>query len=154
MSIESVMPSSHLILGRPLLCHQSLPASVFSNESTLRMRWPKYWNLQAIVKTSRSGKDQKLVKFTHFSYFQPQSNNRPNYDLSLLLLKNMKSFTNGLTYKRGRDSQTQKTNLQLPGGRDSQDGHVNTIIFKINNQQEPTLQHREFYYSATTYMGK
>ena len=43
MSIESVMPSSHLILGRPLLLLPSIPPSirVFSNESTLRMRWPK-----------------------------------------------------------------------------------------------------------------
>ena len=44
MSIESVMPSSHLILCRPLLLPPILPASVFSNESTLRMRWPKYWS--------------------------------------------------------------------------------------------------------------
>ena len=44
MCIESVMPSSHLILCRPFSsCPQSLPASVFFNESTLRMRWPKYW---------------------------------------------------------------------------------------------------------------
>ena len=43
-SIESVMPSSHLILCRPLLLLPPIPASirVFSNESTLRMRWPKY----------------------------------------------------------------------------------------------------------------
>ena len=43
-SIESVMPSSHLILCRPLLLLPSVPSSirVFSNESTLRMRWPKY----------------------------------------------------------------------------------------------------------------
>ena len=43
-SIESVMPSSHLILGRPLLLLPPIPPSirVFSNESTLRMRWPKY----------------------------------------------------------------------------------------------------------------
>ena len=45
MFSESVMPSSHLILCRPLLLlPPSLPASVFSNESTLHMRWPKYWN--------------------------------------------------------------------------------------------------------------
>ena len=46
MSVESVMPSSHLILCRPLLLLPSLPPSikVFSNESTLRMRWPKYWS--------------------------------------------------------------------------------------------------------------
>ena len=45
-SIESVMPSSHLILCRPLLLLPLIPPSirVFSNESTLRMRWPKYWS--------------------------------------------------------------------------------------------------------------
>ena len=45
-SIKSVMPSSHLILGRPLLLLSPIPPSirVFSNESTLRMRWPKYWS--------------------------------------------------------------------------------------------------------------
>ena len=45
-SIESVMPSSHLILCRPLLLLPPIPPSirVFSNESTLRMRWPKYWS--------------------------------------------------------------------------------------------------------------
>ena len=46
MSIESVMPSSHLILCRPLLLLSPISPSirVFSNESTLRMRWPKYWS--------------------------------------------------------------------------------------------------------------
>ena len=45
-SIESVMPSSHLILSRPLLLLPSIPPSikVFSNESTLLMKWPKYWS--------------------------------------------------------------------------------------------------------------
>ena len=45
MSIESVMPSKHLILCRPLLLLPPTPPSIriFSNESTLRMRWPKYW---------------------------------------------------------------------------------------------------------------
>ena len=46
MSIESVMPSSHLILCHPLLLLPPIPPSirVFSNESTLRLRWPKYWS--------------------------------------------------------------------------------------------------------------
>ena len=46
MSTESVMPSNHLILRRPLLLLSSIFASirVFSNESTLRMRWPKDWS--------------------------------------------------------------------------------------------------------------
>ena len=45
-AIESVMPSSHLILCRPLLLLPPNPPSirVFANESTLRMRWPKYWS--------------------------------------------------------------------------------------------------------------
>ena len=45
MSIESVMPSSHLILCRPLLLLPPIPPSirVFSNESVLCIRWPKYW---------------------------------------------------------------------------------------------------------------
>ena len=45
-SIESVMPSSHLILCCPLLLLPPIPPSirVFSNESTLRMTWPKYWS--------------------------------------------------------------------------------------------------------------
>ena len=45
-SIKSVMPSRHLILCRPLLLLPPIPPSikVFSNESTLRMRWPKYWS--------------------------------------------------------------------------------------------------------------
>ena len=46
MSIESVIPSSHLILCRPLLLLLTIPPSirVFSNKPTLRMRWPKYWS--------------------------------------------------------------------------------------------------------------
>ena len=46
MSIESVMPSSHLILCHPLLLLPPNPPSirVFSNESTLHMRWPKHWS--------------------------------------------------------------------------------------------------------------
>ena len=46
MSIEPVMPSNHLILCRPLLLLPSIPPSirVFSNESAVRMRWPKYWS--------------------------------------------------------------------------------------------------------------
>jgi len=53
-SIESVMPSSHLILCRPLLLLPSIPLSirVFSNESTLHMRWPKYWSFSFNISPS------------------------------------------------------------------------------------------------------
>ena len=55
MSIESVMPPSHLILCRPLLLLPPIPPSitVFSNESTLRMRWPKYWSFSFIIIPSK-----------------------------------------------------------------------------------------------------
>ena len=54
-SIESVMPSSHLILGCPLLFLPPIPPSirVFSNESSLRMRWPKYWSFSFSVIPSK-----------------------------------------------------------------------------------------------------
>ena len=54
-SIESVMPSSHLILCRPLLLLPPIPPSirVFSNESTLHMRWPKYWSLSFSIIPSK-----------------------------------------------------------------------------------------------------
>ena len=53
-SIESVMPSSHLILGRPLLLLPPIPPSirVFSNESTPHMRWPKYWSFSFSISPS------------------------------------------------------------------------------------------------------
>ena len=55
MSIESMMPSSHLILGHLLLLLPSIPPSirVFSNESTLRMRWPKYWSFSFSIIPSK-----------------------------------------------------------------------------------------------------
>ena len=55
MSIESVMPSSHLILCHPLLLLPSIFPSmrVFSNESALRIRWPKYWSLSFNISPSK-----------------------------------------------------------------------------------------------------
>ena len=53
-SCQLVMPSNHLILCRPLLLLPSIFSSirVFSNESTLRMRWPKYWSLSFNISPS------------------------------------------------------------------------------------------------------
>ena len=63
MSIESVMPSSHLILCRPLLLLPPIPPSirVFPNESTLRMRWPKYWSFSFSI--SPSNEHSGLISF-------------------------------------------------------------------------------------------
>ena len=63
MSIKSVMPSSHLILCCPLLLLPPIPPSirVFSNESTLRMRWPKYWSFSFTI--SPSNEHPGLISF-------------------------------------------------------------------------------------------
>ena len=55
MSIKSVMPSSHIILCHPLLLLPSVPPSirVFSNESTLHTRWPKYWSFSFSIIPSK-----------------------------------------------------------------------------------------------------
>ena len=60
-SVESVMPSRHLILCRPLLLLPPIPPSirVFSNESTLCMRWPKYWSFSF----SPSKEHPRLISF-------------------------------------------------------------------------------------------
>ena len=62
-SIESVMPSSHLILCRPLLLLPPIPPSirVFSNESNLLMRWPKYWSFSFSI--IPSNEISRLISF-------------------------------------------------------------------------------------------
>ena len=63
MSIKSVMPSSHLILCHPFLLLPPIPPSirVFSNESTLHMRWPKYWSFSFSI--SSSNEHSGLISF-------------------------------------------------------------------------------------------
>ena len=63
MSVESVMPSNHLILCRPLLLLPPIPPSirVFSNESALPIRWPKYWSFSFSI--SPSSEHPGLISF-------------------------------------------------------------------------------------------
>ena len=63
MPIESVMPSSHLILCRPFLHLPPIPPSirVFSNESALRIKWPKYWSFSFNI--SPSNEHPGLISF-------------------------------------------------------------------------------------------
>ena len=63
MSIESMMPSNHLILCRPLLLLPSIFPSirVFSNESALHIRWPKYWSFSFNI--SLSNEHSELISF-------------------------------------------------------------------------------------------
>ena len=63
MPIKSVMPSSHFILCHPLLLLPPIPPSIrtFSNESTLRMRWPNYWSFSFSI--SPSNEHPGLISF-------------------------------------------------------------------------------------------
>ena len=72
-SIESVMPSSHLILCCPLLLLPPIPVSirVFSNESTLRMRWPKYWSFNFSIIPSKE--IPELISFRMTGWISLQS---------------------------------------------------------------------------------
>ena len=68
MSIESVMPSSHLILCHPLLLLPPVPSSirVFSSDSTLHMRWPKYWSFSFSISPSNEHSGQISFRMDWF----------------------------------------------------------------------------------------
>ena len=96
MPIELVMPSSHLILCRPLLLLFPIPPSirVFSNESTLCLRWPKYWTFSFNISPSNEHPglisfrmdwllDDDYFTFNSFIHCSP---------LSLFILKTKSSF--------------------------------------------------------------
>ena len=104
-SIESVMPSSHLILCRPLLLLPTIPPSirVFSNESTLRMRWPKYWTFSFSIIPSKEYPglisfrmdwlDLLAVQRTLKSLLQHHSS--PQYMGNIAVFKHKKYVSNG-----------------------------------------------------------
>ena len=73
VSIELVMPSSHLILYRPLLLLLPIPPSirVFSNESTLLLRWPKYWSFSFSISPSKE--HPGLISFRMTGWISLQS---------------------------------------------------------------------------------
>ena len=78
MSIKSVMPSSHLILGRPLLLLPPIPPSikVFSKESTLRMRWPKNWSFSFNISPSKGYQDWSPLGWTGWISLQSKGLSR------------------------------------------------------------------------------
>ena len=77
-SIESVMPSSHLILGHPplLLPPISLCIRVFSNESTLHMRWPKYWSFSLSIILSKKSQGCSPSEWTDWISLQSKGLSR------------------------------------------------------------------------------
>ena len=74
MSIESVMPSNHLILFRPLLLLPSIFPSirVFSNESVLLIRWPKYWSFSFNISPSNEYSGQVSFRINWFDLLAVQ----------------------------------------------------------------------------------
>jgi len=78
MSIESVMPSSHPILCHPLLLLPSIFPSirVFSNESALRMRWPKYWSFSFNISPSNEHQDWSPLGWTGWISLQSKGLSR------------------------------------------------------------------------------
>ena len=79
MSIESVMPPNHLISCHPLLLPPSMFPSirVFSNESALRVRWPKYWSFSFSISPSKSSLAQ--VKRRSISFVTEETNKTLGY---------------------------------------------------------------------------
>ena len=79
-SIELVMPSSHLILCRPLLLPPPIPPSirVFSNESTLHMRWPKYWSFSFSIIPSKDPRADLLQNGLVGSPCSPRDSQEPS----------------------------------------------------------------------------
>ena len=84
MSIESVMPSNYLVLCHPLLLLPSIFPSirVFSNESALRIRWPKYWNFSFNI--SPSNEYSGLISFRIDWFESSQSSPRDSQESSLI----------------------------------------------------------------------
>ena len=78
MSIESVMPSNHLILCHPLLLLPSIfpSISVFSNESALCIRWPKYWSFSFSISPSNEHQDRFPLGWTGWITLQSKGLSR------------------------------------------------------------------------------
>ena len=77
-SIESVIPSSHLIPYRPVFLLPAIPPSirVFSNESTLRMRWPKYWSFSFSIIPSKEHPGLSPLEWTGWISLQSKGLSR------------------------------------------------------------------------------
>ena len=98
MSIELVMPFNHLILCRPLLLLPPILPSitVFSNESTLGMRWPKYWNFSFSISPSNEhpglisfrmdGLDLLVVEWTLKSLLQHHSSKASKHSVRFIVI--------------------------------------------------------------------
>ena len=97
MSIESVMPSNHLILYLPLLLFPSIFPSirVFSNESVICIRWPKYWNFSFSI--SPSSEYSGLISSSMLAWRVPWTSPRESDTTELIWLRAKNKLQNGRT---------------------------------------------------------
>ena len=105
------MPSSHLILCRPLLLLHPIPPSirVFSNESTLHMRWPNYWSFSLSI--SPSNEHLGLVSFR--MDYRPLKISQNLFDYHMNTSFKHKTHHNRLPYRKIRNSITLKVKSSL-----------------------------------------
>ena len=101
-SIESVMPSSHLILSRPCLLLPPIPPSikVFSNESILHMRWPKYWSFSFSIIPSKEipGLISFRMDWLDLLAVQETLKSSPTPQFKSIILRHSAFFTVQLSY--------------------------------------------------------
>ena len=85
MCIESVMPSSHLILCHPLLLLPPVPPGIrnFSNQSTLDMKWPKYWSFSLSISPSNEPEDWSPSGWTGWISLQSKGLSRVFYNTTI-----------------------------------------------------------------------
>ena len=145
MSIKSVMPSSQLILCRPLLLLPPIPPSIrlFSNESTLRMRWPKYWSFSFSISPSKE--HPGLISFRMDwlldkckSELQGETKNQPEWPLlkSLFMWRaNSLEKTLMLGKTEGKRRRGRWTIRCLDGITDSMDMNLSKLREMVKNRE-------------------
>ena len=99
-SIKSVMPSSHLILCRPLLLLPPIPPSnrVFSNESLLRMRWPKYWSFSFSISSSNEHPGLISFRMDWLDLLEVQGTPKSHHSSKASILRRLAFFTVQLSH--------------------------------------------------------
>ena len=100
MSIESVMPSNHLIICHPLLLLPSIFPSirVFSNESVLRIRWPKYWSLSFSIILSNESSELISFRIDWFDLLAVQGTLLQQHSLKTSILQHSAFFMAQLSH--------------------------------------------------------
>ena len=117
-SIESVMPSSHLILCRPLLLLPPIPPSirVFSNESTCHMRWPKYWSFSFNISPSNEYPGLISFRMNWLDLLAVQGTS-PNHSSKASILRCSAFFTVQLSHLYMTTGKTIALTRQTFGGK-------------------------------------